>query len=89
MVNCGARETLPQRFGKGRNVYVHKSSVTLIRTKREEASRIGELISGGLRNHCQRPGIVEVVIPMGGLSILSKSEGVYADEEADECLWGC
>ncbi|KAL8712418.1 MAG: hypothetical protein Q9220_003266 [cf. Caloplaca sp. 1 TL-2023] len=91
MVNFGAEHTVPPKFVVGdeaRKLYVHNSSVTLIRTTVDECRRIGEFIAGKLKSCCKRPELVQVVLPTGGVSMLSTPGGVYADEKADEALFG-
>ncbi|KAL8952071.1 MAG: hypothetical protein Q9222_001982 [Ikaeria aurantiellina] len=90
MVNFGAKHTVPPKFvnDETRKLYVHNASVTLIRTNVEECRRIGEFIAGKLRSCCKRPELVQVVLPMVGVSMLSTPGAVYADEEADEALFG-
>lgn len=87
VVNFGPRSTVPGRFeAGGRRVYEHNSGVTLVRTNKEEARRIGDFVAEKLRG-CVRKEVVEVVMPTGGLSALSKAGGVYGDREADRCLF--
>src|SRR5947209_11067858 len=43
MVNFGPRETVPDKF-KGRKFHVHNTSVTLMRTTREENAPLGDEI---------------------------------------------
>lgn len=88
IVNFGPRHTLPQRFvDEGRNIYKHNSSVTVVRTNKEECKRIGEFMARKLREHCTRPELVEVVVSEGGLSAIDIKGGVYEDREADEILF--
>ncbi|KAL9031810.1 MAG: hypothetical protein Q9196_000183 [Gyalolechia fulgens] len=88
IVNFGSRRTLPRKFvDEQRNIYEHNSSVTLVRTNKEECKQIGEFVAGKLREHCTRPELVEVVIPEGGMSAIGKKGGVYEDREADEVLF--
>ncbi|KAL8663787.1 MAG: hypothetical protein Q9202_003601 [Teloschistes flavicans] len=88
IVNFGPRQTVPGKFVEaGRKVYEHNSSVTLVRTNEEECKRIGEFIAGKLVKYAKRPELVEVVLPVGGLSVLSGSGGVYEDEVANEVLF--
>ncbi|KAL9005732.1 MAG: hypothetical protein Q9188_001489 [Gyalolechia gomerana] len=88
VVNFGPRHTIPRRFvDEQRNIYEHNSSVTCVRTNKEECKRIGEFVAGKLREHCTRPELVEVVVPEGGLSAIGKRGGVYDDREADEVLF--
>ncbi|KAL8842708.1 MAG: hypothetical protein Q9170_000364 [Blastenia crenularia] len=90
IVNFGPRHTLPREFGDpaaGRRVYEHNSSVTLVRTEEGECRLIGDFVAGKLRECCIRPGVVEAVIPEGGLSALGGKGGVFEDERADEVLF--
>ncbi len=87
VVNFGPRVTLPSRFDEERRrVYEHNNGITLVRTNQEEARVIGDVIVEKLRG-CTRKEVVEVVMPTGGLSSMSKTGGVYEDREADECLF--
>lgn len=87
VVNFGPRSTVPGKFEEeGRRMYEHNSGVTLVRTNKEEARRIGDFVAEKLRG-CVRKEVVEVVMPTGGLSALSKTGGVYEDREADQCLF--
>src|SRR5438045_3515496 len=47
MVNFGPIETVPERF-RGRNLYVHNPTVTLMRTTPEECAELGRRIGGKL-----------------------------------------
>ena len=88
MVNYGPRNTVPEKFVKaGRNIYEHNASVTLVRTNVEECNQIGNFIARQLKDNCARPELVEVVLPVGGISLISKSGGPFADEEADNTLF--
>ncbi|KAL8918982.1 MAG: hypothetical protein Q9208_007032 [Pyrenodesmia sp. 3 TL-2023] len=87
VVNFGPRSTVPVKFEEeGRRMYEHNSGVTLVRTNKEEARRIGDFVAEKLRG-CVRKDVVEVVMPTGGLSALSETGGVYEDREADQCLF--
>ena len=54
MVNFGAWDTVPERF-KGRRLYRHNPTVTLMRTTADECRAIGEFIADKL-NAMTRPG---------------------------------
>ena len=45
MVNFGSMDTVPEKF-KGRNLYVHNPTVTLMRTTVEENQKLGDIIIG-------------------------------------------
>ncbi|KAL8768681.1 MAG: hypothetical protein Q9209_005099 [Squamulea sp. 1 TL-2023] len=89
IVNFGPRSTVPQRFvDEGRKLYEHNSSVTLVRTSKDECKRIGEFICEKITKFCKVPELVNVVLPTGGISPLSMRGEVYEDKEADEVLFG-
>ena len=89
MVNFGPRSTVPERFAKGeRNIYVHNPSVTLMRTNVEECREIGKFIVDKLKEFCQNTKLVQVVLPMGGMSMISTPGRPYSDRDADEALFG-
>ena len=88
MVNFGPRNTVPERFAKGnRNIYEHNPSVTLMRTDVEECKQIGGFIAGKLKNLCRSPSLVQVILPTGGTSMISKPGDPYHDREADDALF--
>ncbi|KAL8703506.1 MAG: hypothetical protein Q9201_003316 [Fulgogasparrea decipioides] len=88
IVNFGPRNTIPPKFlEQERKIYEHNSSVTLVRTNREECQAIGEFVVEKLKRCCARPEVVQVVQPRGGMSVLSKRGGVYEDKEADRALF--
>ncbi|KAK4454690.1 hypothetical protein QBC34DRAFT_342222 [Podospora aff. communis PSN243] len=86
MVNFGPKETVPERYA-GRKLYVHNSAVTLMRVDENEARKIGAFIAGKVRAS-RAPGRVEVWIPKGGISVMSKGGGVFEDRRVDEVLFG-
>lgn len=88
MVNYRSRNTLPGTFVKaGRNIFEHNASVTLVRTNVEECRQIGRFIAEKLEGHCARPGDVQVVLPVGGISLISKPGDAFADRNADNSLF--
>ncbi|KAL3479225.1 hypothetical protein BJX99DRAFT_255751 [Aspergillus californicus] len=88
MVNFGPEHTVPPKFrDQKRNLQVHNPSVTLMRTSREEARRVGEFIVDKVKRFAREPGMVEIWIPRGGVSIMSTPGGVFADGEADRVLF--
>ncbi len=52
MVNFGPVETVPAQF-RGRNLYIHNPSVTLMRTTPEECAEIGRITA---TSSTKRPG---------------------------------
>ncbi len=83
MVNWGARDTVPTKFGQ-RNLYVHNAQVTLMRTTSEENRAIGEWIAERL-NRCE--GKVRFLLPLGGVSAIDAPGMPFHDLEADEALF--
>ena len=83
MVNFGAWDSVPERF-KGRRLYRHNPSVTLMRTSADECRRIGEFIAAKL-NAMQGP--VRFLIPEGGVSAIDKPGQPFHDPQADAALF--
>jgi uncharacterized protein (UPF0261 family)/ABC-type branched-subunit amino acid transport system ATPase component len=83
MVNFWARPTVPERF-KDRNLHVHNPNVTLMRTTRDEAGRIGRFIADKLN---RMEGPVRFLIPEGGLSGLDRPGGPFWDPAANQALF--
>ena len=83
MVNFGALDTVPARFAD-RNLHVHNSQVTLMRTTPEENVAIGEFIADKL-NACHGP--VRFLLPEGGVSMIDAPGQPFHDPEADEALF--
>ncbi|MDN3495507.1 Tm-1-like ATP-binding domain-containing protein [Planococcus sp. APC 4015] len=84
MVNFGSRETVPQRFSQ-RNLYIHNSSVTLMRTTTEESEAIGAELA---RKVAASTGPTVVVLPLGGVSAIAVPGGPFYDSAADAALFG-
>lgn len=82
MVNFGAMDTVPDRF-RGRNLYVHNPSITLMRTTPEECAELGRLIGTRLSS---AKGPVAVFIPRSGVSAIATEGGVFHDPDADAAL---
>lgn len=83
MANFGAWETVPERF-KGRRLYKHNPTVTLMRTTADENRAIGEFLAGKLN---AMRGPVRFLIPEGGVSAIDKPGGPFHDPEADRVLF--
>lgn len=83
MVNFGAVDTVPERF-RGRNLYRHNPTVTLMRTTAEECEEIGRRIAGqfdGAR------GPVVLVLPLRGISMIDAEGQPFHDPQADAALF--
>ncbi|MCG2590225.1 Tm-1-like ATP-binding domain-containing protein [Rhodohalobacter sulfatireducens] len=83
MVNFHAMETVPQQF-KGRNLYKHNPTVTLMRTTADECRKIGNKIAGKLN---QANGPVTLILPLKGVSSLDADGQPFFDSETDEALF--
>jgi uncharacterized protein (UPF0261 family) len=86
MSNFGPKDSVPECY-KGRQLYEHNSLVTLMRTSREEAEKIGSYIVKKLKAHTKRPDMVEVWLPKGGVSSISTPGAVFADPTVDAALF--
>jgi uncharacterized protein (UPF0261 family) len=86
MTNFGPKGTVPERY-KARKLYEHNAMVTLMRTSEEEASEVGAFIAAQLRRHARLPEMVEVWLPLGGVSAISTPNGPFADPAADAALF--
>jgi uncharacterized protein (UPF0261 family) len=78
MVNFGPVETVPAQF-RSRNLHVHNSSVTLMRTTVEECAEIGRTTAIRLND---ASGPVTVLIPLRGVSAIDRPGGPFYSEEA-------
>jgi uncharacterized protein (UPF0261 family) len=78
MVNFGPVETVPGQF-RSRNLHVHNSSVTLMRTTVEECAEIGRTTAIRLNDAC---GPVTVLIPLRGVSAIDREGGPFYSQEA-------
>jgi uncharacterized protein (UPF0261 family)/ABC-type branched-subunit amino acid transport system ATPase component len=83
MVNFGAWDSVPERF-KGRKLYKHNPTVTLMRTTLDENRRIGEFIAAKLN---AMRGPVRFLIPEGGVSAIDKPGQPFHDPAADAALF--
>jgi len=84
MVNFGPKDTVPAQF-RDRNLFVHNSSVTLMRTTPEECAELG-------RRLAQRVSAlgapVTVMLPLRGISAIAGQGGPFYDPAADDALFG-
>lgn len=83
MVNFGPAETVPDRF-RGRTLYRHNATVTLMRTTAEESREIGRRIAGQLN---RSEGSVLVLLPGRGISMLDAEGQPFHDPGADQALF--
>jgi uncharacterized protein (UPF0261 family) len=83
MVNFGPVDTVPAQF-KDRNLYVHNSSVTLMRTTPEECAELGAEIA---RKLVAAKGPTSLYLPLKGVSAIAVEGGPFYDPAADEALF--
>lgn len=83
MVNFGERHSVPSKF-EGRNFYIHNPQITLMRTTPDECRQLGKLLAEKIRAY-HSP--VTVLLPRGGISVISAPGGPFYDPEADAALF--
>ncbi|MEO6003938.1 MAG: Tm-1-like ATP-binding domain-containing protein [Opitutus sp.] len=83
MVNYGGIDTVPEKF-RHRNLHVHNSEVTLMRTTTEENRRIARWIAAKVN---QSSSSLLILIPERGLSMLDAPGQPFYDPEADAALF--
>jgi uncharacterized protein (UPF0261 family)/ABC-type branched-subunit amino acid transport system ATPase component len=83
MVNFGAWDTVPERF-KGRKLYRHNPTVTLMRTTVDECRAIGAFLADKLN---AMTGPVRFLVPEGGVSAIDRPGQPFHDPEADRALF--
>ncbi|MCJ1326709.1 hypothetical protein MMC10_003374 [Thelotrema lepadinum] len=89
MVNFGPRDTVPEKWvNEGRKLYVHNSSVTLMRTTGEENKHIADFIVEKLEgSEKKNRGKIKVVLPTGAISMIAGEGGDFEDRDAGERLF--
>jgi uncharacterized protein (UPF0261 family) len=83
MVNFHGADTVPEAF-RGRTLYRHTPSVTLMRTTADECREIARRIAAQL-NRATAP--VTVVLPLGGVSMIDAPGKPFHDPDADRALF--
>ena len=83
MVNFGVWDSVPERF-KGRNLYRHNPTITLMRTTADECRAIGVFIANKLN---AMRGPVRFLIPEGGVSAIDKPGQPFHDPDANRALF--
>ena len=83
MVNFGEPDSVPAQFA-GRNFYLHNPQVTLMRTSVDESVALGKILAEKIN---LSKGSVKVLLPQGGISVISQSDGPFYDRTADEALF--
>jgi uncharacterized protein (UPF0261 family) len=82
MVNFGAVNSVPERF-RGRRLYVHNPSVTLMRTTPEECAELGRIIARKLN---RSRGPVLFLLPRCGFSAIDTEGKPFYWPEADSAF---
>jgi uncharacterized protein (UPF0261 family) len=83
MVNFGSIETVPLQF-KNRLLYKHNAQVTLMRTTVDENRSIARWIAHKLN---AAPAAWDLLLPLGGVSMLDAPGQIFWDPEADNALF--
>jgi uncharacterized protein (UPF0261 family) len=83
MVNFGPMDTVPPQF-RGRLLYRHNPTVTLMRTTPDENAELGRRVGNKLAA-ATSPTVL--IIPRGGVSALDAAGQTFWDEEADSRLF--
>ena len=83
MVNFGAPETIPAAFA-GRRFHRHNAQVTLMRTTPEECRDLGRILAQKVNASV---GPVTVLLPLGGISMISVPGQPFHDPAADDALF--
>lgn len=83
MVTFGPIDTVPEEF-RGRQLYQHNPTITIMRTTVEECAQLGRIIADKLN---RAKGPVAVFLPLSGVSAISTAGGVFYDPEADQALF--
>jgi uncharacterized protein (UPF0261 family) len=86
MVNFGPRATVPERYSH-RQLFEHNPVVTLMRTSPEETAIIAEFIAAKINKFAKSPDNVQIVLPKGGVSMISTPGAPFYDAKADEALF--
>ncbi|KAG6234805.1 hypothetical protein E4U25_005586 [Claviceps purpurea] len=85
MANFGAKHSVPKRFARRAQVE-HNSLVTVVRSSPEDARAIGQFICDKLRS-AANPALIQVWLPLGGISLFSVPGGPFYDADADAVLF--
>src|SRR5258708_2951212 len=83
MVNFGPFESVPSKF-RGRNLYQHNATVTLMRTTADENAELGKIIGRKLN---KARGPVTVFIPLRGVSSIDVEGQPFYDTLSDHALF--
>jgi uncharacterized protein (UPF0261 family) len=84
MVNFGPFESVPDQF-RGRNLYKHNATVTLMRTTPSECAELGAMIARKLN---RANGKTMLFVPLRGVSMIATAGQPFHDSAADAALFG-
>lgn len=85
MSNFGPKNTVPEAY-RNRRLYEHNPAVTLMRSSPDESKQVAEFIVDKLK-WAKKPAVVQVWLPLGGVSMIATPDGPFADKEADDVLF--
>lgn len=83
MVNFGTLASVPDKF-KNRNLYEHNTAYSLMRTTKEESTKLGEIISEKL-SKCTAP--CSLFLPLRGVSMFDAPGMHFFGPEENEALF--
>jgi uncharacterized protein (UPF0261 family) len=83
MANFQGIETVPEKY-RDRQLYEWNPDVTLLRTNADENKKMGEMIAHAAN---ESTGLVAVVLPLKGVSMLDSPGGDFWDPEADRACF--
>jgi len=85
MANFGAKDCVPERYSSRKQV-AHNPIVTVVRSSPLDAKAIGYFICRQLKK-AANPALIQVWLPLGGVSMLSVPGGPFYDAESDAALF--
>ena len=68
-------------------LFEHNPTVTLMRTNADESKAIGESIVNKVRTYTKDKSQLQVILPLGGVSIIATPGAPFHDSSADEALF--
>ena len=83
MVNFAQIETVPEQY-KSRQLYSWSPDITLMRTNKEENTKLGKWLVDQLENAAPT---AEIIIPLQGISQIDRKDDVFYNPEANTALF--
>jgi uncharacterized protein (UPF0261 family) len=83
MVNFGHIDTVPSKY-RSRQLYSWSPEVTLMRTNKEENESLGKHLADKLN---KAKGLVEIALPLKGISQLDNEGDIFYNREIDTALF--